>query len=68
MAEGNIAFLGTSEDAVKHFDNLGRPCPVLHNPSDHFIKELTIKKETEMEDIGKIEVCFENCGRKEVTN
>jgi len=43
VAEGNIVYLGTTADALKHFDKIGLPCPRNYNPADHFIFSLAIR-------------------------
>ena len=55
MADGHIVFLGAGKDAVKLFENLGRPCPELHNPADHFMNELALDKSTNEKFTGLIE-------------
>ncbi|XP_012282136.1 protein white [Orussus abietinus] len=42
MAEGRIAFMGTSEQACTFFKSLGAACPSNYNPADYFIQLLAI--------------------------
>ncbi|KAJ4431107.1 hypothetical protein ANN_19702, partial [Periplaneta americana] len=42
MAEGRVAFLGSTEDACKFFRDLGAACPSNYNPADFFIQMLAI--------------------------
>jgi ABC-type multidrug transport system permease subunit len=41
MALGRIAFHGTIQGAIAHFENLGYPLPLGANAADHFIALLT---------------------------
>lgn len=41
MALGRIAFHGTIQDAIAHFEKLGYPLPLGANAADHFIALLT---------------------------
>ncbi|PSN52311.1 Protein white [Blattella germanica] len=40
MAEGRVAFLGSTEEACKFFRDMGVPCPSNYNPADFFIQVL----------------------------
>ncbi|KAH0946841.1 hypothetical protein HN011_008567 [Eciton burchellii] len=42
MAEGRIAFMGTTEQACSFFKTLGAACPTNYNPADHFIQVLAV--------------------------
>ncbi|KAK3733469.1 hypothetical protein QZH41_001786 [Actinostola sp. cb2023] len=42
MAEGRVAFLGSSSKAISYFDELGFTCPSNFNPADYFIQLLAI--------------------------
>ncbi|XP_063681708.1 protein white-like [Bolinopsis microptera] len=55
MADGHTVFLGAGKDAVKLFETLGRPCPELHNPADHFMNELALDKSADEKFTGLIE-------------
>jgi len=35
---GRTAFFGSPDDALKHFEGLGHPCPTYLNPPDHFMR------------------------------
>ena len=43
MAEGRVAFLGNTNDAVDFFQNINRPCPYNFNPADHYIHVLAVR-------------------------
>ena len=47
MAEGRVAFLGNTNDAVDFFQNINRPCPYNFNPADHYIHVLAVRPGTE---------------------
>ncbi|KAK3728091.1 hypothetical protein RRG08_022142 [Elysia crispata] len=49
LSEGRVAFMGTREDALTHFDSLGYPCPENFNPGDHYILKLAIVPGNEIE-------------------
>lgn len=40
MADGRVAFLGSSDEAFQFFKELGAACPANYNPADHFIQLL----------------------------
>uniref|UniRef100_T1KD81 ABC transporter domain-containing protein n=1 Tax=Tetranychus urticae TaxID=32264 RepID=T1KD81_TETUR len=42
LAEGRVAFLGTTEAALDFFLQLGLNCPSTYNPSDFFILQLSL--------------------------
>ncbi|XP_020900669.1 protein white isoform X3 [Exaiptasia diaphana] len=42
MAEGRVAFLGSSIKALPYFDSLGYSCPPNFNPADYFVQLLAI--------------------------
>ncbi|XP_058798504.1 protein white isoform X1 [Phymastichus coffea] len=42
MAEGRVAFTGTTEEACEFFKTLGVSCPSNYNPADYFIQLLAI--------------------------
>ena len=56
MAEGHVAFLGSTKEAVQNFEQLGRPCPALHNPAEHFVRELAVETKSQLEDRARIAV------------
>ncbi|XP_069178587.1 protein white-like isoform X1 [Procambarus clarkii] len=43
MAEGRVAFLGSTDEALKFFNNLNLRCPEQFNPSDFFIDQLSVE-------------------------
>nr|XP_053632760.1 protein white-like [Cherax quadricarinatus] len=43
MAEGRVAFLGTTDEALRFFSNLNLHCPKQFNPSDFFIDQLSVE-------------------------
>ena len=45
LADGFVAFDGTTAAALDHFAALGCPCPPRHNPADHFIRALALVQE-----------------------
>lgn len=42
MAEGRVAFLGSTDEATNFFANIGLPCPMNYNPADHYIHVLAV--------------------------
>ncbi|KDR20987.1 Protein white [Zootermopsis nevadensis] len=42
MADGRVAFLGSSDDACNFFRELGAVCPSNYNPADFFIQMLAV--------------------------
>ncbi|XP_073236643.1 protein white-like [Porites lutea] len=42
LAEGRTAYMGTTAEAVPHFERLGYPCPMNYNPADYFVQTLAI--------------------------
>ncbi|XP_075969242.1 ATP-binding cassette transporter scarlet isoform X2 [Anticarsia gemmatalis] len=42
LAEGRVAFAGTSTQALSFFKSLGHHCPLMYNPTDYFIKVLSL--------------------------
>lgn len=42
LADGKIAFMGSTANAVKFFDKLGCKCPNNYNPADFFIRTLAV--------------------------
>ncbi|CAB3234626.1 unnamed protein product [Arctia plantaginis] len=42
LAEGRVAFAGTANQALTFFESLGYHCPITYNPTDYFIKVLSI--------------------------
>ncbi|RMX58452.1 hypothetical protein pdam_00022053 [Pocillopora damicornis] len=42
MAEGRVAYMGSTADAIPYFSGLGYPCPMNFNPADYFVHTLAI--------------------------
>ncbi|PZC81523.1 hypothetical protein B5X24_HaOG200333 [Helicoverpa armigera] len=42
LAEGRVAFAGTASQALSFFQSLGYNCPMMYNPTDYFIKVLSL--------------------------
>ncbi|XP_011300537.1 protein white [Fopius arisanus] len=42
MAEGRVAFMGTSEQAYAFFKTMGAVCPSNYNPADYFVQVLAV--------------------------
>lgn len=42
LSEGRVAFAGTSKQALSFFESLGYQCPLMYNPTDYFIKVLSL--------------------------
>ena len=49
MAEGRVAFLGTTEQATEFFNSLNAPCPTNYNPADFYVQLLAIVPGKELE-------------------
>ncbi|CAB3363689.1 Hypothetical predicted protein [Cloeon dipterum] len=63
MAEGRVAYLGTSHEACDFFSQLGAPCPSNYNPADFFIQLLAVvpsREETCRQTVDLICDTFEN--------
>ena len=56
MAEGRVAFLGSTAEAAGYFSSIQMPCPVNYNPADHYIHVLAVTPGNEIE-------CRENINR-----
>lgn len=54
MAEGRVAFLGTSADANQFFAQMNAPCPNNYNPADFYVELLAIVPGSEDESRLKI--------------
>ncbi|CAG2114057.1 unnamed protein product [Medioppia subpectinata] len=57
MADGRVAYLGKSENAIEYFSSLGLNCPNNYNPSDFYIKQLSVIPGKEVESKQKLNVC-----------
>ncbi|XP_071526749.1 protein white-like isoform X2 [Panulirus ornatus] len=55
MGEGRVAFLGSTDDALKFFSSLSLWCPKQFNPSDFFIDQLSVKPGKAQVSLHKIE-------------
>ncbi|XP_043524917.1 ABC transporter G family member 3-like [Frieseomelitta varia] len=42
MAEGRVAFMGTTSQACSFFETLGAACPSNYNPADYFVQMLAV--------------------------
>ena len=49
MAEGRVAFLGSTEEAAGYFSSIKLPCPMNYNPADHYIHVLAVTPGKERE-------------------
>ncbi|MCL4149777.1 UNVERIFIED_CONTAM: hypothetical protein GTU68_041543 [Idotea baltica] len=49
MAEGRLAYLGLTSDALKFFSGMGKTCPFNFNPADFFISTLAVRPGQEEE-------------------
>lgn len=47
IADGRIAFAGSTEQAIEFFSSLGYECPVSYNPADFFVTTLAIAPKDE---------------------
>ncbi|XP_026668551.1 ABC transporter G family member 3-like [Ceratina calcarata] len=48
MAEGRVAFMGTTSQACSFFETLGAACPSNYNPADYFVQMLAVVPGQEM--------------------
>ena len=44
LAEGEVVYHGSCEEAIKYFEEQGFPCPHFVNPADHFFMEVLQEK------------------------
>eukprot|EP00116_Pleurobrachia_bachei_P001411 sb/3461673/ len=61
MADGQIAFFGTTEEAKGVFSRSGYPIPPLYNPADHFVRTLAVREgdiEASRKRITKVVECY----------
>jgi len=49
LSMGEVFFHGSTKDAIKYFNEIGRPVPVNYNPADHYINELSVIPGAEVE-------------------
>ncbi|XP_077998210.1 protein white-like [Glandiceps talaboti] len=58
MAEGQCAYFGHTMNAMNHFNAQGYNCPENFTPTDHYLMILSIRPETEGEDLDRVqELC-----------
>ncbi|ODQ65475.1 ATP-dependent ABC transporter [Nadsonia fulvescens var. elongata DSM 6958] len=51
---GRVAYNGSSDGALSHFQNIGFPCPALTNPADHIIDLISVNLQSkDKEDISR---------------
>jgi hypothetical protein len=58
LANGRVAFLGTSEQAIQQWAQISEPVPENFNPADHFISSLAGTDLNEQQAEDKIQVKF----------
>lgn len=57
VADGRIAFMGSTQNALEFFRRMGYRCPTNYNPADFFIRTLALQpgfEETSKQTIKKI--------------
>ena len=59
LAEGRVAYCGSSVGAKEHFGRFGLACPQDYNPADFYIHTLAIVPGDEIESRNRIKVCDE---------
>ncbi|XP_017489988.1 PREDICTED: protein white-like, partial [Rhagoletis zephyria] len=52
MADGQVAYMGNTQQALEYFKSCGLPCPLNYNPADFYVQELAVIP-------GKEEACHE---------
>jgi ABC-type multidrug transport system ATPase subunit len=55
LAKGRTVFFGTSEEAIRHFNEINRPIPINLNPSDYYLQITNVDFHLDLEQ-GKKEV------------
>lgn len=60
MCDGYIVYQGDARKSAAYFKNIGIPCPTFANPSDFYMKVLTINYPKEDNDEKKIAFLVEN--------
>ncbi|XP_065840375.1 protein white-like isoform X2 [Oscarella lobularis] len=60
LAEGRLAFHGSSSEAMKFFGSVGYPCPENFNPADFYVHTLAVVPGIEKECMEKIESITES--------
>lgn len=53
MMDGNIAYQGYACQCANYFAKIGSPCPTYQNPTDFYMKKLSVNYPLEKEDIEK---------------
>ncbi|KAJ3012876.1 ATP-binding cassette sub- G member 2 [Thoreauomyces humboldtii] len=43
LCAGKVAFMGTVDQAISHFESIGYPLPIHRNPADHFMDIVTVQ-------------------------
>lgn len=56
LAEGRVAFLGSTEQATEMWSRMGWPLPENFNPGDHFISTLAIESGKERKSYARVQV------------
>ena len=56
MMDGHIVYQGGAIESTNHFSDIGLTCPMLVNPTDFFMKILTVNYPKHEEDEAKIKV------------
>jgi ABC-type multidrug transport system ATPase subunit len=54
MCDGHIVYQGEARMSARYFKNLNYQCPIFANPSDYFMKVLTINYPKQVEDDKKV--------------
>lgn len=65
VAEGRVAFLGTSKDAYSFFNQLNMSCPSNYNPADYYVQALAVSPDNIEESRQAIEII---CNTFETSN
>lgn len=65
MAEGRVAFLGTTEEADIFFKDLEAPCPYNYNPADYYIQLLAVVPGQEESSKNAINMICDNFSKSE---
>jgi hypothetical protein len=55
LQDGNVAFQGYAQECAKYFGSIGVPCPTFSNPSDFYIKKLSVNYPKTQQEIESIE-------------
>ncbi len=60
MAQGRVAYIGSSKEADNFFSSLSLCCPMNYNPADFYIEKLAIKPATKEKCIKTVNVSDED--------